>query len=570
MHLLTPRRSAVLSGLLATVAALAAGELAAGLVPGWTSPVEAVGLSVIDLVPGPVERWAIENLGSNDKPALIGGTLALVLLLGCVLGAVARTRFRVAAAGVVALGLVGVAATAFQTTAVDGVPSVVTAVVGVAVLALLTRRAAAATPATTASAGTPADDRMTDDTAPDGTAADRVAPAVDRSAGMRAGAADRRAFLGLAGGIALASAAAAVGGRTLAGRQGQAVEAARASIASEIAGATGASPDAVGSATERALGQVDSPLPPLPDGVDFGIDGLAPFVTPEEEFYRVDAALVVPRVDPDGWSLRIHGMVDREVEYGYEELLRRPDLMEADITLTCVSNEVGGDLVSSARWTGVPLANLLAEAGVQSGADQVVGRSVDDWTGGFPVDVATDGRNAIVALLMNGQPLPADRGFPARLVVPGLYGYVSATKWLTEIELTTFDDFDMYWVQRGWDERAPIKTQSRIDVPAPLERVAPGEVVVAGVAWDQTVGIQKVEIRVDDGEWNEADLAVEANADTWRQWRWAWPDATPGSHRLTVRATNANGEVQTEERQPPFPNGASGWMTLLVTVAEGA
>ena len=559
MRLLTPRRSAVLSGLLATVAALAAGELAAGIVPGWTSPVEAVGLSVIDLVPGPVERWAIENLGSNDKPALIGGTLALVLILGGVLGALARTRFRIAAAGVVALGLVGVAATAFQTSITDGVPSVVTAVVGVALLGLLVRKAAAAStdPA-------PATDDPTGDQPAANTGTE------NRSNGMRAGAADRRVFLGLAGSVALASAAAAIGGRTLAGRQGQAVEAARASIASEIAGATSASPDAVGSATERALGQVDSPLPPLPDGVDFGIDGLAPFVTPEDEFYRVDAALVVPRVDPDGWSLRIHGMVDQELEFGYEELLRRPDLMEADITLTCVSNEVGGDLVSSARWTGVPLANLLEEAGVQAGADQVVGRSVDDWTGGFPVDVATDGRNAIVALLMNGQPLPAERGFPARLVVPGIYGYVSATKWLTEIELTTFAEFDMYWVQRGWDELAPIKTQSRIDVPAPLERVAPGEVVVAGVAWDQTVGIQKVEIRVDDGEWNEAELALEANADTWRQWRWAWPDATPGSHRLTVRATNANGEVQTEERQPPFPNGASGWMTLLVTVAEGA
>jgi DMSO/TMAO reductase YedYZ molybdopterin-dependent catalytic subunit len=305
--------------------------------------------------------------------------------------------------------------------------------------------------------------------------------------------------------------------------------------------------------------------------VDLGIDGLAPFQTDDADFYRIDIELSVPQIDPAGWSLRIHGMVDEERTYTYEELLRRDDLVEADITLTCVSNEVGGSLMSSGRWTGVPLQNLLAEVGVQPGADQLVGRDGRGFTTGFPVEVLDDGRTALLALLLNGEPLSPERGFPARTIVPGLYGYVSATKWIEEIELTTFAGFDQYWVERGWEPVAPIKLQSRIDVPRPLQRIPAGqEIAVAGVAWHQTVGIEQVEIRVDDGEWQPVELAEELNLDTWRQWRFPWTPAEPGNYRLTVRATNKAGEVQTEERQPPFPDGATGYMTLLVTVTEDA
>ena len=543
MRLLTHRRSAALAGVVATFAALSVGEVAAGAVRSWLSPVESVALSIIDLVPGPIERWAIATLGTADKPVLIVSTIVAVLAFGGILGAVARRRPRIAMLGVALLGLAGIAASAFQEGFAAGVPSAITAVVGMPLLGWLVRKAPAADTATV----------------PESAKAGPV---------MRPGAGDRRAFLGLSGSVALAAVAATAGGRILANRQGLAVEAARQDIADQIAGATRPSPDGVGSATERALGVVDDPLPPIPEGADFGIDGLAPFVTPAEDFYRIDTALVVPRVDPSTWELRIHGMVDQERTYTYEELLRRDDLFEADITLTCVSNEVGGDLMSSARWTGVSLATLLDEAGADPAATQVVGRSVDDWTAGIPQEVIRDGRDAMVALLMNGEPLPAERGFPARLLVPGIYGYVSATKWLSDIQLTTFEDFDMYWVERGWDAQAPIKLQSRIDVPRPLERVAPGDITVAGVAWAQQVGIQKVEIRVDDGDWQEAELATQVNVDTWRQWRWTWTGAEVGSHRLTVRATDANGQVQIEERQPPFPNGATGWMTLLVTVAE--
>ena len=558
------RPLAAISGLLATAGALSAGELAAGLVASWRSPVESVALTIIDTVPGPVERWAIETLGTADKPVLVVSTIVVVLLVGSLLGLLARRTLLGAAIGVGVLGLVGVAATAAQADLVAGMPSVVTALVGVPLLTVLLRTAAARSAAGSA-AGAEADG---DDDPSSDPAEDADTPTATPT--MRAGAGGRRAFLGLSAGVVAASAAAVTGGLALNARRDEQAEAARLAIAEQIGGEGAGGPGPVGSATERALGVVDDPLPPIPDGADLGIDGLAPFVTPEEDFYRIDTALVVPRIDPATWSLRIHGMVEQEVEHTYDQLLRRPDLFEADITLTCVSNEVGGDLMSSARWTGVPLRTLLEEAGVDPAADQVVGRSTDDWTAGFPVEVAMDGREAMLALLMNGEPLPAERGFPARLIVPGLYGYVSATKWLSDIELTTFADFDQYWVERGWEPQAPIKTQSRIDVPRPLERVPPGEVTIAGVAWAQRRGIQRVEIRVDDGEWNEVELATEVNVDTWRQWRWTWADATPGSHRLTVRATDADGNVQTEERQPPFPDGATGWMTLLVTVSEDA
>jgi hypothetical protein len=305
----------------------------------------------------------------------------------------------------------------------------------------------------------------------------------------------------------------------------------------------------------------------VPDAVRVGVDGVAPFVTPNRDFYRVDTALVTPQVRAEDWVLRVTGMVDRPFELRFAELLDR-DLVEADITMTCVSNLVGDDLVGTARWLGAPVRELLDEAGVRRGADQLVGRSVDRYTCGFPVTAAYD-RECLVAVGMNGVPLPIRHGFPARLVTPGLYGYIGSTKWLTELEVTTFDAFDQYWVRRGYADRAPIKTMARIDTPRSLQRIAPGPTAVAGVAWAQTRGISAVEVRIDDGEFAPAELAAALNDDTWRQWRFAW-DATPGRHTLTVRATDGGGEVQTEERADVVPDGASGWMSLVVLVDEAA
>jgi DMSO/TMAO reductase YedYZ molybdopterin-dependent catalytic subunit len=286
-------------------------------------------------------------------------------------------------------------------------------------------------------------------------------------------------------------------------------------------------------------------------------------VTRNADFYRVDIALSVPQVLVDDWALRVHGMVRRPMTLTFAELTAR-EVVEADITMTCVSNQVGGGLLGNARWLGVRLDDLLADAGIRPGADQVVGRSVDGYTCGFPV-AALDGRDALVAFGMNGEPLPLEHGFPARLVVPGLYGYVSATKWLSEIELTTFDRFDQYWVPRGWDARAPIKTSSRIDTPRGLARLPAGRTAVAGVAWAQTRGIDAVDVRVGDGPWRPAELAAALGDTTWRQWVHWW-DATPGRHTLAVRATDGTGAIQTAERSEPRPNGSSGLHEVVVIV----
>lgn len=324
--------------------------------------------------------------------------------------------------------------------------------------------------------------------------------------------------------------------------------------------------DAGASRAEIALPDPAVILDPIPEGVQFAsIDGLTPFVTPNAEFYRIDTALTVPQISPDRYQLAINGMVERPFTLSYNDLLER-ELVEADITLTCVSNEVGGTLAGNARWTGVRLDALLDEAGIDPNANQIVGRSVDDYTCGFPVS-ALDGRDALVAIAMNGEPLPLEHGFPARLIVPGLYGYVSATKWLTEIELTTFDDFSHYWVDRGWDVEAPIKTMSRIDTPRPLARIPSGGTAVAGVAWAQTRGIRSVEVSIDGGDWREAELADELNDVTWRQWRFEW-DATPGRHDISCRATDGNGDTQTSDRARPIPNGASGWHSIVALVEE--
>lgn len=302
-----------------------------------------------------------------------------------------------------------------------------------------------------------------------------------------------------------------------------------------------------------------------PSGVSVGLDGVTPFFTPNEHFYRIDTALSVPRVSVDDWSLRIHGLVERELTLDYRKLLERP-MIELDATIACVSNYVGGDLIGNARWLGCRLDDLLEEAGIDPAADQVVGRSVDGFTAGFPT-ATLDGRDALVAVGMNGEPLPTAHGYPARLIVPGLYGYVSATKWLSELELTTFADFEGYWVPRGWDREAPVLTSSRFDTPTDGARIDPGEQFwVGGVAWAMTRGVESVEVRVDDGPWEPATLGEEYSGTTWRQWRHDL-ELSAGEHTLAVRATDTDGVTQSGERRPPGPNASTGWHTITVSAA---
>ena len=296
---------------------------------------------------------------------------------------------------------------------------------------------------------------------------------------------------------------------------------------------------------------------------DNTVTGISPIVTPNSDFYRIDTAIVVPSVDVNDWKLSISGMVDNPYTMTFRELIDM-GLVETPVTLSCVSNKVGGNLVDNAVWRGVPLADVLNRAGVQRGATQIVGRSVDNWNSGFPTEYAFDGRVALVAVSMNGEPLPAEHGFPVRLVIAGLYGYVSATKWLEEIRLTTWEGFDSYWVPRGWAKRGPIKTQSRIDVPRRGARVRAGRVAVAGVAWAPTRSIERVEVQVDDGRWVRAELSNNMSVNSWRQWVYAW-DATPGKHRIRCRATDGTGSTQTSETRPPAPDGATGWHTIEVT-----
>jgi DMSO/TMAO reductase YedYZ molybdopterin-dependent catalytic subunit len=521
--------SAALAGLVSAGVALGAGELIAGFDDGLASPVEAVAGQVINRAPRSVERFAIETFGSNDKLALVIGIMVLSAAFGIVLGVVSRRRRRVGTMGLAAFAVVGVLASAAgpQGSLAAGTPSVVAGLVGAGCLGSLASRA----PSRNASAPR---------VAGDGHAPSAASAAATPS---RGGVASRRAFLGRTAAVAAAGAFAAAGGRALRSRFSAAESRANVLLPS----ATRPGP----------------PLPPAGTGVEVGVPGVAPFVTPNADFYRVDTALVVPQVRAEDWALAVTGIVDEPFELTFDELLDR-DLIEADITMTCISNPVGGDLVGHARWLGVPTRELVEQARPHGGADQLVGRSVDGYTCGFPLSAAYD-RDCIVAVGMNGEPLPLEHGFPARLVTPGLYGYIGSTKWLTELEVTTFDAFDQYWVRRGYADRAPIKTMARIDTPRSLERVVAGPVAVGGVAWAQTRGIEAVEVRVDDRPFRPAQLADALNRDSWRQWRFEW-DAVPGRHTLTVRAVDGTGETQTETRADVVPDGASGWMSLVVTV----
>ncbi len=513
------------------LAALGGGELAAGLLRPQSSPLVAVGGAVIDLTPTPVKEFAVSTFGAYDKLILIGTIVAVLLAAAVLLGFLAAAGRRIlAAAGVAGLGALGALAAGTRPAAVplDVAPPLVAAGVGALTLLLLTRAATGTAPPSRNTGTAPSLEN------PEGTGA---APAKEGGAlpdgGTAPSGSRRRAFLLTGAGAGAAFAA----GRLLSSR--------------------------VPATTELALPAPASPARPLPAGTDLRVPGLSPFVTPAADFYRVDTALVVPRPDLASWTLRVHGT--RTIELTMADVLGR-GLIERDITLTCVSNEVGGPYAGNARWLGVPLPVLLREAGVPAGADQLLSTSADGWTCGTPMEIVMDGRDAMLAVGMNGRALPAERGFPARLLVPGLYGYVSATKWVVDLRMTRYADERAYWTERGWAVDAPVKTMSRIDVPAPLKRLRAGTVRVAGVAWAQHRGIAAVEVRVDGGPWQEATLAATPGPDTWRQWTWTWR-ATPGVHTLEARATDATGRVQQSSRVTPFPDGATGWHSVVVTVA---
>lgn len=510
-----------LSGGAAAALALGLSELLAGFLSSFPSLVEGLGNWVIDIVPKPVKDFAIEVFGTNDKLALLIGIASVTVLLGAVVGVLARRQFGVAVgvfAGFAVIASLAAARDPSATFAVTIIPAGISSLGGLLSLRWLYTVGR-------------------DDAQP---VSSEDAPAESEQG------ASRRSFLLGAGALVGVAALSAGFGRALLDRAKRA--------------ASGRSEVVLPAAADR--------LPAVPAAADFEIEGLSPAIVPNSDFYRIDTAFAIPRVDLQDWTLTVKGRVERPYTVNYFDLLDMR-MIERDITLSCVSNRVGGTLVGNARWQGVPLTELLDRAGVSDDAEQLVGRSVDDFTVGFPVEAVFDGREAMVAVAMNGEPLPFEHGFPARLVVAGLYGYVSATKWISEIELTGWDEFDAYWVPRGWSKEAPIKTQSRIDTPSGNETVAAGPGIVAGVAWAPNRGISKVEVQLGEGaDWVEAELSEPLSEDSWVQWKTDW-NPSPGSQMLTVRATDGDGGLQDEAERPPAPNGATGWHQRLVTV-QGA
>lgn len=522
-HVLTLRHRALgaLIGVLVGGVALGVGQLAAAFIARAASPIVAVGQTAIDLSPEWLKSFAIRMFGLHDKTALRVGIVIVLAVLAALLGVAAMRSAWVGYAGLAVLGAIGVLAALGLPASGSawGVPSIAAAGAGALALVVLLR------------------------------AAGQARAQLDRDTGMAAEEAsapagfDRRRFLQ----VAFAMGATAALSDFAAGFIGtrRAVEVSRASV---------------------RIPAPESPAPQLPTDAQLHVPGLSPFFTPDTDFFRVDTTLLVPQIRAQDWRLRIHGMVEREIEIDFEQLIARP-LIERDITLTCVSNEVGGHLVGNARWIGAALKPLMDEVGVHPGADQIVSTSSDGMTIGTPTAIALDGRDSMLAQAMNGQPLPFEHGFPVRMLVPGLYGYESAMKWIVDMELATLGAYQAYWVKGGWAQVAPIKTGSRIDTPRDGAGVSAGSVTVAGLAWAESGGgVSRVEVRVDGGGWNVATLAAQDTIYTWRQWIWQWA-ATPGTHTLEVRATDGAGDVQTETQTAPFPAGATGWQQIQVNVS---
>ncbi len=513
-----PTAMAALAGVVAAAVVLAVAELVGAFFTARATPVLALGSTFIDFTPSWLKDFAIATFGTNDKAALFVGMGLTIAVLACVLGVVAYRRWALGVLGVLFMGAVIVASvvTRAGVQPVDAIPSVLGTLAGLVALRFLVA------PLWKAKAWPEA---------PADVAGDPSRPG-----------ASRRRFFAAAGITAAAAGIAATGGRLL--------SAARSNIA-------------------KAREALQLPAPAkaaaaVPAGVQSPVPGVAPWVTPNGEFYRIDTALSVPEINADEWELRVHGLVEEEFRLTFQDLLDA-DLIESHVTLTCVSNPVGGNLAGNAKWLGLPIREVLKRAKPKDGADMVLSTSIDGFSASTPLEVLQDDRDAILAIGMNDEPLPLEHGYPVRMVVPGLYGFVSATKWVVDLEVTRFADSKAYWTDRGWSERGPIKTMARVDVPKSFAKVAAGKVAVGGTAWAQTRGITKVEVQIDNAEWAEADLSAEASLVTWRQWSYEW-DATPGPHYIKVRATDGSGQVQTDQRADPVPDGASGWQSVMVTV----
>lgn len=503
---MTARRARALAGVAAATVALGVTGLLAVPFGPQADARTAVGSTVIDLTPGLVKEWAIQTFGMADKLVLSILVVAVIAAIAAVTAMWETRRRPVGSIAIVAAGTAGSAAVLSRAgaTPADAVPTLIGMVCGVAVLRFLISH------------------RCTDE--PD-------VPDRGRRRSLVA--------LGFLGAGALSGVAGVVLTRLL------------SSVAGDRSAFALPSPD---------VGALPVPPTVQPKGV-----ALPPFITPNADFYRIDTALSVPQLSRADWQLKIHGMTDRELTYRFEDL-QEFEVVEKVITLTCVSNPIGGELISNATWTGYRVRDLLADAGVHRDADMVLSTSIDGFTVGTPVEALTDDRDALLAIGMNGEPLPTEHGYPARLVVPGLYGYVSATKWVVDLELTRFDQSQAYWTRLGWAPRAPIKTQSRIDVPRSGQRVARGPVTFGGVAWAQNRGVRAVEVRIDDGAWQPAQLGASYSNDTWRLWSFPWRADDAGPHIIAVRATDNTGAVQTAERADPIPDGATGWHTVSFEV----
>jgi DMSO/TMAO reductase YedYZ molybdopterin-dependent catalytic subunit len=564
-HRLANALTGALCGLLAGAVALGVAELISAITGPQGSPVVAVGEVAIDMTPIPVKDFAIVHFGTHDKTVLITGILVLLALFAAVVGMLGRRWLAAGLGGLAVFAALGVSAALSRPDAgaADVAPTLAGVAVAMITLVILVRTASerkitvrrpksvaleavglkgsAGSAGPVSSAGSRELLGPQRPVGPEGSEMSSAPALAPPSGGSGPGGPGRRAFLVAGAGAAVVAAASYGAGDLLLRRFSAATARDRVRLPAPTR------------AARRA-----------PAGAELKIPGLSSFYTPNASFYRVDTDLVLPQVSPSDWTLSIGGMVEREVELSFAELLNQP-LTEADITLVCVSNEVGGPYAGNARWLGASLPALLRRAGIRRGADQVLSTSTDGMTISTPVAAIMDGRNALLAVGMNGQPLPIKHGFPARMVVPGLYGYVSATKWVTHLEVTSYAAKKAYWTQRGYAAQAPIKTESRIDVPKPLAQVTAGRVPVAGVAWAPHRGITAVEVNVDNGPWQRARLAAADGIDTWRQWVWTW-DARPGLHTLQARATDGTGATQPSRRAQPFPNGASGWDSTVVTV----
>lgn len=495
------------AGLAAVAMSLGVSQLAAAFFSPAADARTSVGTAVINLTPGPVKEWAIQTFGTSDKTFLTVMVIVVAVALISVAAIWERSRIPLGSLAIAAAAVAGSAAVLSRPGAgfPDVIPTALGAVAGIAVLRRLT--------APRSRNGEPESD---------------LDPGRRRSL-LTMG------FVGL-------GALSGVGGVALTRR--------RSSVA--------------GDRDAFALPKAASPAAPIPPGVEPTANGLSSFITPNADFYRIDTALAVPQMARADWKLRIHGMVDKEMTFTFDDL-KDLEVVERAVTLTCVSNPIGGNLIGNAMWTGYRVRDLLQRCGVHPDADMVLSTSADGFTAGTPAEALTDGRDSLLAFGMNGVPLPVEHGYPVRLVVPGLYGFVSATKWVVDLELTRFDRAQAYWTKLGWSAQAPIKTASRIDVPRTGQRVPAGPITVGGVAWAQHRGIKAVEVRIDEGPWQPARLGAAYSNDTWRLWTFEW-EATPGSHVVSARATDGTGAVQTADVAPPPPDGATGWPSISVEV----